>query len=284
MSYKPDEKEWMAYLYGELDGAEKDKFEQYLLGNPEAQAEMEKYKGLRSILSAVEDKEVIAPPIVVTDARQRFIWDIPYLKTIASIAASLLLIIFVGKLTGTQVSFQGNEFKLSFGGGARPSEKVVEQVPVTLSAEQVQEMINESLQQNNSAIAATWKKNEEKLASSIRTNLAVNSSKIDRLMRQASLANQEQIGSYIASLQSQNIQQVKDYFALSATEQKTYIENLLVDFADYLQQQRTNDLQIVQMKLNSIELNTDLFKQETEQILTSIISSVGNAETKETKN
>ncbi|HYC83587.1 MAG TPA: hypothetical protein VEB86_00135, partial [Chryseosolibacter sp.] len=90
MNYRPDEKEWMAYLYGELEGADKDMFEKYLLEHREARAELEKYKGLRKAMSLVEDKEVIAPPIVVGDTRQRFLWDAPYFKTIVSIAASVL--------------------------------------------------------------------------------------------------------------------------------------------------------------------------------------------------
>ena len=80
------------------------------------------------------------------------------------------------------------------------------------------------------------------------------------------------------------MKQVKDYFAMTSAVQKTYIENLLVDFADYLQQQRNNDLQLVQMKMNSLEKDTDIFKQETEQILTSIITTVGGSSNNEIKN
>ena len=102
-------------------------------------------------------------------------------------------------------------------------------------------------------------------------------------MREASTASQGQIQQYVASLQTQNMQLVKDYFQLTSGEQKDYIENLLVDFAKYLQQQRNDDLQIVETRLNSIEQNTNVFQQETEQILSSIISTVGVPETKETK-
>jgi hypothetical protein len=284
MNYRPDEKDWIAYLYGELEGSEKEKFEQYLLENEQARVEVEKYKGLRNLLSTVEDKEVIAPPIVFGDAKQRFLWNAPYFKTIVSIAASLLLIILVGKLTGTQMSVNDNEFKLTFGSPVTEEVQPVQEQQPLLTEGQVQEMINSALQNNNSAIETSWKQNEQKLTASIRKNLEVNSTKIDQLVRQASNATQDQIRDYVAGLQSQNMQMVKDYFQLTSTEQKSYIENLLVDFADYLQQQRTNDLQVVQTRLNSIEQNTDLFKQETEQILSSIITTVGNPETKETRN
>jgi hypothetical protein len=285
MSYKPDEKDWMAYLYGELEGEEKERFDQYLLSSQEARTELEKYKKLRGMLSSVEDKEVIAPPIVIGDSSRRFLWDVPYFRTIISIAASLLILIVAGKLTGTRVSMSGNEFRLSFG-----AEEVQQQKPAetatqaALTAEQVRSMIDESLKTNNQLIETEWKQNQDKLASSIRTNLAANSNKIDELVRQASAASQDQIREYVAGIQTQNMQLVKDYFQLTSTEQKDYIEDLLVDFADYLQQQRNNDLQLVQTRLNSIEQNTDLFKQETEQILTSIITTVGSPESRETKN
>jgi len=144
-------------------------------------------------------------------------------------------------------------------------------------------MINQSLDQNNQAMQASWKETQQKLDQSIRSNLASNSGKIDRLVKEASTASQEQIRQFVSTLQSQNTEVVKNYFQLSSSEQKKYIENLLVDFAKYLQQQRTDDLQLVQTRLNALEQNTDIFRQETEQILSSIITTVGATETKETK-
>lgn len=290
MNYKPDEKEWMAYLYGELEGQEKESVEQYLLSNPEARLELEKFQNLRKLMSNVEDKEVIAPPIIIEGNKQRFLWNTPYFRVIVSIAASLLLIILVGKVTGTRVSVSGNEFRLSFG-----EEKMQENLPVQsgdLTANEVQQMINSSLQQNNTALQANWsesqkqlmEESQKKLNASIRQNLAQSSTKIDELLRTAATASQSQVEAYVTSIRGENAQQMKDYFQLTSTQQKKYIEDLVVDFAQYLQQQRANDLQLVQSQLLNIEKNTTTFQQETEQILSSIISSVGTPESKETKN
>src|SRR4051794_25983115 len=101
MNYKPDEKDWVAYLYGELEGEEKDKMDLHLLENAEARKEFEKFQNLRSMMSSVEDKEVIAPPIFIDSDKQRFLWNAPYFKMIVSIAASLLLVLLVGRLTNT---------------------------------------------------------------------------------------------------------------------------------------------------------------------------------------
>jgi hypothetical protein len=284
MSYKPDEKDWMAYIYGELEGDDKERFEQYLLENEDARKELQRYYGFQRLIGVVEDKEVIAPPIVFGDSRQRFLWDAPYFKTIVSIAASLLLIIMVGKLTGTQLVINGNEMKLSFGESQEVQTVKEQNRQASLTEEQVQEMINASLNNNNELLAQSWKENEEKLSGSIRQNLAINSGKVDALLKEAATASQDQISGFVASMQAENRRMVQDYFQLSTSEQKTYIENLLVDFADYLQQQRNNDLQLVQMRMNSLEKNTDVFKQETEQILSSIITTVGNPSSKEIKN
>lgn len=292
MSYKPDEKDWMAYLYGELEEEDQRKFDQYLLDNADAREELERLRGMRKVLSSAEDKEIIAPPIFIghdlpasPERRQRYFRNTPYFRMIATIAASLLLIIMVGKLTGTQLAVSDHELRLSF--GEQPDEvkpNAEEQSDRSLSQEQVQEMINASLHKNNEVMQANLQETQSKLDASIRRTLASSSGRIDQLVREASYASQQQIQQFVAAIRSENMEQVKDYFQLTSTEQKKYIENLLVDFAEYLEQQRNNDLQLVQTRMKSLEQNTDMFKHETEQILSSIITSVGTPVSQETKN
>ena len=95
------------------------------------------------------------------------------------------------------------------------------------------------------------------------------------LTKTASQASQEQVRSFVSNLQEQNLKLMKDYFQLSTTDQKKYMESLLVNFSSYLQEQRKQDLQYVQNQVISIEKNNNQFKQETEQILTSLISNPG---------
>jgi hypothetical protein len=284
MGYKASENDLMAYLYDELYGKEKDALEQYLLENATARAELEKLKQLRTTLSYIKDKEVLAPPIFVSDSKQRFIWNIPYFRTIASIAASLLMIILAGKFSGMQLGYSNRELTISFGERApvQPVENI-EPKPALTSGE-VQEMINASLYQNNAAMQASWTETQKKLDASIIKNLAVNSVKIDNLVKESSAASQDQIRQFVSAMQVENTQLVKNYFQMNSREQKQHVESLLVDFAKYLQQQRNDDLQIVQTQMKSLQQNTDVFKQETEQILTSIISTVGNKNSLGAKN
>ncbi|HEY5749214.1 MAG TPA: hypothetical protein VIU12_24265 [Chryseolinea sp.] len=276
MSYKPSEQDLMAYLYGELEDDKREKLEQYLLENPTARLELEKMNGLRHMLAQVEDKEVIAPPIFVGEHPSQRFWQAPYMKTIMGIAASLLVVILVAKFSGLSIRYQQQELRISFGDA--PEVKTVS--PVTqpavaaLTPEQVQDMINNSLQQNNATLQASLDETQKKLNASINQSLALNSGKIDKLVQQASTASEAQVREFAASLQTENAKLVKSYLQLSANEQKQYVEGLLVDFAKYLQQQRNDDLQVVRTQINSLQQNNDVFRKETEQILTSIISKV----------
>ncbi len=271
MKYKPDEGTLMAYLYGELDGVEKEKVEQYLADSPEALVEFEKFKHVRSILGAVEDKEVIAPPIFMDSRKNRVVWNNPFFRTVVSIAASVLVIMIAGKMLQASIQMSNHEFKISFGETVK-EDKPVEPV-ASITPEQVQQMIASSLQENNAVVQTSLLETQQRLDASIKNNLASNSLKINNLVQGAATASQDQIREYVTSIQAENLKMVKDYFQLTSNDQKQYIEELLVDFSKYLQQQRKDDLMIVQSRLNNLQQNTDIFKQETEQIITSLITN-----------
>lgn len=280
MNYKPEESTLMAYLYGELEGLEKEKFEKYLLLHPEVSIQLDHLRELRKMMESVKDKEVIAPPIFVGDHKRNMFWSSPYLKTIVGIAASLLLVILVGKLVDVRVKYFNGELTLGFGNPVEVKPKTMLPQTPALTVNEVQEMINSALLHNNTTV----EESQQELRASIQKNLVVNSNKIDQLIQKTSTASQEQIQNFVATLQSDNMKLMKDYFQLTSADQKKYIEDLLVDFAKYMQQQRNNDMQVVQAQLNSLEKDTDTFKQETEQILSSIITIGGSAKSKGIKN
>ncbi len=283
MNYRPDEALLISYLYGELQGEEKRQVERYLAEHPEALKEVESLAFVRKTLTNIPDKEVIAPPIVFDDHKNRYFWNTPFGRSLMGIAASLTLILLVGKFTGLNASYTDNTFTIRFG---EPKElPVTETVQPGLSAYAVQEMIDQSLTRNNDQLQAQWTETQQKLDQSIRTNLASRSdADFNKLVQRVSAASEDQIQQFALTLQAENASMIKDYLTLNSTDQRKYMEELLIDFAKYLEQQHRNDLQVLQARLNSIEQNTDLFKHETEQILTSIISSVDNTNSLVTKN
>lgn len=268
MNYKPDEATLMAYLYGELSPEETEKVQLYLQEYPDELAKLQSFKSVRDVMTHVQTKEVIAPPIIMAGDNVRPLWQHTYVRVMVGMAASLFFLMVAGKILGTEIGYQQGELKISFG-----EKRVVTETAPALTEAQVQSMIETSLQKNNQVLTANWNEEQKKLSRSIASNLDLNSKRIDGLMKTASQASQEQVRTFVASLQSENLKLVKDYFKLSTEDQKKYMESLLVDFSSYVKEQRKQDLMLMQTRVASLEKNTDQFKQETEQILASIIST-----------
>lgn len=270
MNYKPDEATLVAYLYGELEAADQIKVEDYLQNNPEEKKRLEEWSFTQSVMARLHDKEVIAPPIIFgEDANHVPLWKENYFRMSLGIAASLLFFLVAARLLGLSASYSPGELKIGFGVNGKPT---TQEVPM-LTEQQVSHMIQSSVALNNEALQTSWQQDRKTLEQSIQKNLHSNSLKLDRLMQTTSAASQEQVRNFVGQLQNDNLKLMKDYMQLSAKGQKEYVESLLVDFSKYLDEQRKQDLQFLQARVNKVEQNTDQFKQETEQILTSLITN-----------
>ncbi|HEX7015450.1 MAG TPA: hypothetical protein VF191_08045 [Cyclobacteriaceae bacterium] len=267
MSFKPDEGTLIAYLYGELEGAAKEKVERYLAESEEARRELEALKAVRDVMGLVRDKEVIAPPLVIDSRARHFGLSSRFLRSTLAIAASLILLMVAGKLTGVQVTASGNQLKLSFGAPTPAPE------PPSLDVADVHNIIDAKLASNNAALQEEWRKSQDAFTATVHESLAESSSRINRLVANAASASEKQISDYVSTLQADNLRMIKDYYKMTSADQKEQLEQLLVDFSKYLQQQREDDLRIMQAQLNDLQKNTDMYRQETEQILASIISN-----------
>jgi endonuclease III len=269
MKAKPGEAMLMAYLFNELEGEEKRAVEEYLADNPEAKAEFAALARVHALLSTVKDKEVIAPPLVMGNSHTS-LWRQSYIRVPLSIAASLLVVMLAAFALDLRVSYRANELRMTFG-EATPTPQAIQ----PLSPEQIQQMITTTVTQNNQQLQAGWESSQHQWSEAVKKTLSsAGNQNLDALVTRAAQATEAQVRDYVLSMQTENAKIVKDYMTLTSNEQAKYIEELLVDFGKYLDQQRKNDFQALQTRLSSIEQNTDLFKQETEQILSTIITSV----------
>lgn len=267
MSYKPDEATLVAYHYGELDGEELKKVEHFLQQNPVERKRMEEWQQARAVMGGLKDKEVIAPPLVFGD-RQRSIWNERYMRMTMSIAASFLVILVTARLLNLSASVSEGEFRIGFG------EPAPKEIPVSVLDEQkVKQMIRASLFENNESQKDSWMDERKQLEEAIQKNLNASSGKIDRMVKTASAGQEAEVKQFVSQLQTDNLKLMRDYLQLSTTSQKEYVENLLVDFSKYLQEQRKQDLQYFQASMSNMKDNTDQFKKDTEQILTSLITN-----------
>ena len=104
--------------------------------------------------------------------------------------------------------------------------------------------------------------------------------KISEANKNSLSASEEQIRQFMESMRNQNSQAMQDYIRLSSNDQKQYIEGLLVDFSKYMQEQRNQDLGLVNSRISTLEQDNTLFREEAGQILTSLISNENNSTVK----
>lgn len=257
MSYRPDESVLISWLYGELDETERAKVEKYFQENPEKLKEIQQLHGVTDIMSNIQDKEVIAPPLfmdddnISKDVKVVPFWKSNSFKTIVSIAASFLLLIVAARLLDLNISYSDRELRISFG--------ETKQAAPSLTPMDVQKMID-----------ASTAKNQEALDLAIKQSMENNAEQISSLVKQTSKAD---IQNFVATLERDNLSQIKDYLQLSASDQRKYTDELIVEFSKFLQEQRTQDLNMFQTRFSRLEQHTDELKTETEQILASIISN-----------
>jgi hypothetical protein len=276
MKDKEREEKLVAYLYDELSADERNEVETLVRNNPDVSKEFEPLRAVHRALARLKDKEVIAPSYLVEQPKGvRPLYQSAWVRVSVSIAASLVLLMTAARLTGLEMRYQDSELRISFGGTR--SDKPVEQ----LTTLQVQEMINSSLQSQQESFQGGWANLKQEMESSIRKSvnqgMKLSPSQVAAITTQVSNASNEQVNGYVATLQAENLKQIQDYLKLSSTEQNQYIEGLLVDFAKYLQEQRRQDFQLLQTRVSSLEQNNNVFREETEQILTSLISNVGQS-------
>jgi hypothetical protein len=276
MRDKELERQLVSYLYGELSEDEKGRVEEALKRGLGALDELNRLRGIHSLLGTLKDKEVIAPSYLVEQAKGvRPLYPSAWVRVSLSIAASLVLLMTAARLTGLEMRYQDSELRISFGGTR--NDKPVEQ----LTTLQVQEMINSSLQSQQESFQGGWANLKLEMESSIRKSvnqgMKLSPAQVAAITTQVSNASNEQVSGYVATMQAENLKQIQDYLKLSSTEQNQYIEGLLVDFAKYLQEQRRQDFQLLQTRVSSLEQNNNVFREETEQILTSLISNVGQS-------
>ena len=272
---KIDEGKLMAYLYGELSVTERGEVEKFFQENPDAWKEYQELGQVKLTLGKISDKEVIAPPIFMNDEKPVVsLWRSGFVRYAVGIAAAFLIILFGAKLLGVQMQYSENEFTLSFG-------EVKKQATSTgLSPEQVQQLINASLTRNNDLVQASLTESQTKWSQTLKQNAAQTSIRLNEINQSAAADTQAEIRQFMERLRAENNLAVQEYLRLSSNDQKQYMENLLVDFSKYMQEQRNSDLNLVNARLNTLEEDNSIFREEAGQILTSLISNNNNSSMK----
>ena len=264
MNIKPDEAQLIAYLYGELVPEEMRHMEETIAKSPELAKELDEMREVLGILKTLPDKEVIEPVIVHEKKAQ-----VPYLRTMLAVAASISLIILIGYVTDLKIQLKDNQFVVQFG---------------ETSEQPQQNEVQDALKNYNELAASMVADNRilRKEIDSLKVRLVsyeniddLVSGRIDFTLDKNLRSTQQKLDEYASQLQKMNQEAVLTLLDQSYDEQKYYINALLTDYADYLEGRRQQDIQFYIDGLNKIKEDQEQKQIQTQQILASLITTNG---------
>lgn len=247
MSYKPDESTLLSYLYDELSAEEKRKVEQYLSDNQEVQTELTELRDAQSVLGKIQDREVAVPTFSFEDSKVISMgttskwWRKPL-----AIAASISLIILTGYFAQINLSVGADGMRLSFG---------VQQSGDGYSDSQVEDMIQNAIAANNETFLQQLRSSEKEMK---------------KLVSDETEKSKQEINSYLVHQKNQSIEVLRGLMEQSELAQRRYTNDVLQDFAIFLETQRQDDMNVIQARFDNLADDTQLNRLQTNRLISNL--------------
>jgi len=272
MSWIPNETEIVDYLYGELAPDKLKDFEEYMQQNPDFEREVQTLKQTQKLLPSLADEQVVQPKPFILESRKRSTlhgsrkWLLPL-----SIAASLAAIMLAGYFAQFSMTIGEDGLRVAF-----YNEQPIPEAAIT--KDEVQALIDSSVRQ----VSDQWQNQASQLQVSFASQLAHNKrlteTEIKRVaaMKPQAEIDEDQILNFIAQLKDENKKMIQNFYRESAEDQQAKIRHVLVEYNEYLDKQRQEDLQFIQSNMLALRSTSELKQEETDKILASIITTVNN--------
>ncbi len=258
------------YLYNEMDAQQREDFEKEM-GNDEKLKD--EVKGLQDVRGMMSDESFVSSPpqnkeqvpvYLLSDKTAS--WIRPYL----AIAASFALLFVMGYLTNFNIKYNEEGLYVGFNKSSATHDPVSEETIKNLVADMVADQ-QATYQQQMVQTKDSLEKYYALIASFDQTN---NSQK---QIPSRSLSSDE-LQKQLEGWQASNQNMLQNYINAVNTHQQEYMEDALLQFSDYLQDQREQDLLLIQQNMIDLKNYQDRQKQETNEVLAEIIQTVNQQE------
>ncbi|OJJ14981.1 hypothetical protein BKI52_41240 [marine bacterium AO1-C] len=306
--YIPDEATLMAYLYEELEGAERKKVEAYLEQNPEAKAELEGLQSTRGIMGMLGDQEVEQPLILMANGTERSVpaaavipqetapaikpkeklITMGFARTMIGIAAAIILVFLMGALTNLQIKSGGQEgFAISFGGN-NESKQPIDQKPTIIREEvnkqDVQKLLSAYMQNYGDSFTKKLGSLEQKMA--LQNQQVLNAQKANNRENEGSGFTVTEMQMMLDNLKKENLKTMVELIRLSNKDQKDYVGRAIADYANFLDDQRDSDLKNINRTISNLDNRTKSQQLQSDRLLARVIERVNQNQTnkKDSKN
>ena len=209
----------MDYLYDELSPEDKDAFDTELAQNSELREELQSFQVGKNVLSYWGDEKISAPPFFNVYKNHEKNSSQTGLKWFLSIAASVVILMLAAKFTGLEISNRGEGFRIAFVEQANTENQ--------LNKTQIQTMMRQVLNQYEQKLSIEREMDKKEMK--------------NYLLQQAT-QNRKLVNNYLVGMQESNVEMMESYWKESNQQQQLYTEKLLTNFAEYVEDQRQEDM------------------------------------------
>ncbi len=264
----------MEYLYGEMSNSEKKEFETQLAADSKLQKELEELKDVREELAKLEDKEVMEPFSIWGNTRTGLMGARKHrraiiLRPIVAVAASLILLMIIGYAMDFSISLNDQGLVLGF------NKPEVAEKPAALTEEDVRRILAQEIENNNSKIFADLNSTKEDMNTRL---VGIEASVEKQNKKNSNVISNEELKKFFANMEQQNSELFQQYLSQASAQQQEYFKTMLTQFNDYLQEQRSEDLNMLQTDLLEMKYSQTQQKLETDQAIAKLFTTVSNRE------
>ncbi len=255
MNERIDKAKLMAYLYGELEGEEKEQVAQYLQEHPEKREDLNQLAGVSQLLNKLEDQDPVGPLVIPSKSVWRTL--VPWM----SAAAAVMLIFMTAYLTDFTMILSKGQMTLSFG---PPTASFAEDTSQEKLMTQVKDLLEEQ-QVGYQRILANMK-------ADLRLELVENQ-ELSNTNSSSTVLNPTQLQALLDQHQFDQMQQINQLLEDNSAQQREEIQVFLAEYHQYLEERRLQDLQLIEAGFQAMQDNVNQQQSETEEILANIITT-----------
>lgn len=260
------------YLYGEMTIAQKKEFEAKMEADQNLRMEFEELKALREELSMLDEKQVMEPFGIWNPShrgwlrRSRSLSRI-ILRPLTTIAAALAILMVVGYLTDFSLTANDEGLKIGF----NTSASLIAQPSVAM--EDIKLLVASEIEKSHAGISEQLTSNQANMDVRL-TNLEKAAD--DPVNKNKDIITEEELSRFLSVVEQQNAELLQQYLNQTSLQQQEYFKTMLTQFNDYLQEQRREDINLLQTGLMEIKYSQTQQKIETDMALANLFTTVSN--------
>ncbi len=266
----------ITYLYDEMSTEERQQFEIAMENNPELKREFEELKEMRQGLAQIQDKEVMEPFFLwgkqgsdswVSMFKRR---NLLMFKPFIAVAASLVIVMLIGYLTNFTITYKDQSLYIGFNESSTNGSEAI------YTQDQVAQLVNEEIAKNNAYIFSKLTETENNLDNRFASLENSQNTQLTPSYADADVVTREELDIFLANVRSNNLKVLQTYLQSSSVQQQEYFQAVITEFSDFVENQREEDLRLIRRSLINLQENQQAQKDETDQILASILTTVNN--------